>query len=81
MIGFYCCVSVLMFWVINLVIIGWISGISVGLGVDFRENPVSDLGLGAAALLEVPRGVARAGHVGDCTCAPVTRSWFSSLWS
>ena len=47
-----------MFWVINLVIIGWISGISVGLGVDFRENPVSDLGLGAAMLLEAPRGVA-----------------------
>ena len=49
-----------MIWVINLVIIGWISGISVGLGEDFRENPVSDLGLGAAALLEAPRGAVRA---------------------
>ena len=37
--GFCCCVSVLMIWVINLMISGWISGISVGLGEDFSKIP------------------------------------------
>ena len=53
--GFCCCVYVLMIWVINLVISGWINGISVGLGEDFRENPCSDLGVGAAALWRARR--------------------------
>ena len=59
-----------MFWVINLVISGWINGISVGLGEDFRENPCSDLGVGAAALSQAPRGCGARGALGHSAQVP-----------
>ena len=74
--GFCCCVSVLMIWVINLAISGWFWVISVGLGEDFRENPVSDLGLGVAALLEASQGWERRRRG-----APLAESLLGSFWS